>query len=136
MRVTAARAWSFADESIASSSRDVFMPDGCSLQLLETMRIRRPTGRSCFVAGADQPDDLSEALARGADGFVARPPPAPSSSCADEGARPAGPSERDSVSRLLAPTLTSALAKRSRPAKRAIRGHAERLTRARDAPRG
>ena len=50
----------FPDESIRVVITDVFMPDGSGLELLETMRIRRPNLPIVLVTGATTRDDLSE----------------------------------------------------------------------------
>ena len=120
----------FADESIRLVITDVFMPDGSGLELLETMRIRRPNLPIVLVTGATTRDDLSEALARGADGFVAKPFTHTELELAlTKALDRAGRSERDLRERLLAPTLTSALANAIEAREEGMRGHAERLTR-------
>ena len=120
----------FADESVRVVITDVFMPDGSGLELLETMRIRRPNLPIVLVTGATTRDDLSEALARGADGFVAKPFTQTELELALAKALDrAGRSERDLRERLLAPTLTSALANAIEAREEGMRGHAERLTR-------
>ena len=120
----------FADESIRLVITDVFMPDGSGLELLETMRIRRPNLPIVLVTGATTRDDLSEALARGADGFVAKPFTHTELELAlTKALDRAGRSERDLRDRLLAPTLTSALANAIEAREEGMRGHAERLTR-------
>jgi putative two-component system response regulator len=120
----------FSDESIRVVITDVFMPDGSGLELLETMRIRRPNLPIVLVTGATTRDDLSEALARGADGFVAKPFTQTELELALAKALDrAGRSERDIRERLLTPTLTSALANAIEAREEGMRGHAERLTR-------
>jgi putative two-component system response regulator len=120
----------FSDDSIRAVITDVFMPDGSGLELLETMRLRRPNLPIVLVTGATTRDDLSEALARGADGFVAKPFTQTELELALAKALDrAGRSERDLRERLLAPTLTSALANAIQARDEAMRGHAERLTR-------
>ena len=54
----------FADENIRVVITDVFMPDGSGLELLETMRIRRPNLPIVLVTGATTRDDLSGARPR------------------------------------------------------------------------
>jgi cyclic di-GMP phosphodiesterase len=120
----------FSDESIRVVITDVFMPDGSGLELLETMRIRRPNLPIVLVTGATTRDHLSEALARGADGFVAKPFTQTELELALARAlERAGRSERDIRERLLTPTLTSALAGAIEAREEGMRGHAERLTR-------
>ena len=94
------------------------------------MRIRRPNLPIVLVTGATTRDDLSEALARGADGFVAKPFTHTELELALARALDrAGRSERDLRERLLAPTLTSALANAIEAREEGMLGHAERLTR-------
>ena len=120
----------FTDESIRLVITDVFMPDGSGFELLETMRIRRPNLPIVLVTGATTRDDLSEALARGADGFVAKPFTHTELELAlTKALDRAGRTERDLRERLLTPTLTSALAGAIEAREEGMGAHAERLTR-------
>ena len=63
----------FMDEQIRLVVTDIVMPDLSGLELLETMRLHRPSLPIVLVTGANTRDNLSEALTRGADGLVAKP---------------------------------------------------------------
>ena len=63
----------FIDEEIRLVVTDIVMPDMSGLELLEAMRLHRPSLPIVLVTGANTHDNLSEALTRGADGLVAKP---------------------------------------------------------------
>ncbi len=119
----------FVDEEIELVVSDIVMPDMSGLELLDVMRLHRPSLPIVLVTGANTRDNLSEALTRGADGLVAKPFSQPELQEAVEKALDrAGKSERDLRDRLLTPTLTSALANAIEAREEGMRGHCERLT--------
>jgi putative two-component system response regulator len=119
----------FADESIGLVITDIVMPDISGLELLESMRLHRPNLPIVLVTGATTPDNLSEALTRGADGLVGKPfTRFELEDAVGKAVERAGRSERDLRERLLAPTLTSALANAIEAREEGMRGHCERLT--------
>jgi putative two-component system response regulator len=119
----------FADEEIGLVVSDIVMPDLSGLELLEAMRLHRPSLPVVLVTGANTRHNLSEALTRGADGLVAKPfTQAELCEAVENALDRAGRSERDLRERLLAPTLTSALANAIEAREEGMRGHCERLT--------
>jgi putative two-component system response regulator len=119
----------FTDEEIRLVVSDIVMPDLSGLELLEEMRLHRPSLPIVLVTGVNTRDNLTEALTRGADGLVAKPFTQAELCVAVEKALDrAGRSERDLRERLLAPTLTSALANAIEAREEGMRGHCERLT--------
>ena len=119
----------FADERIRLVVSDIVMPDLSGLELLEAMRLHRPNLPIVLVTGANTRDNLSEALTRGADGLVAKPfSKLELEEAVGNALERAGRSERDMRERLLAPTLTSALANAIEAREEGMRGHCERLT--------
>jgi cyclic di-GMP phosphodiesterase len=119
----------FGDESIGLVVSDIVMPDLSGLELLEAMRLHRPNLPIVLVTGANTRDNLSEALMRGADGLVAKPfTQIQLGEAVGKALERAGRSERDLRERLLAPTLTSALANAIEAREEGMRGHCERLT--------
>ena len=119
----------FMDEAIELVITDIVMPDVSGLELLETMRLHRPSLPIVLVTGANTRDNLSEALTRGADGLVAKPfSRAELQEAVEKALDRAGRSERDLSERLLTPTLTSALANAIEARELGMRGHCERLT--------
>ena len=119
----------FIDERIGLVLTDIVMPDMSGLELLEAMRLHRPNLPIVLVTGANTRDNLTEALRRGADGLVAKPFSHEELDQALTFAlERAGRSERDLRERLLAPTLTSALANAIEAREEGMRGHCERLT--------
>jgi putative nucleotidyltransferase with HDIG domain len=119
----------FMDEEIRLVVSDIVMPDLSGLELLEAMRLHRPTLPIVLVTGDNTRDNLSEALTRGADGLVAKPfTKAELQEAVEKALDRAGRSERDVRDRLLTPTLTSALANAIEAREEGMRGHCERLT--------
>lgn len=119
----------FMDEEISLVVSDIVMPDLSGLELLEAMRLHRPSLPIVLVTGANTRDNLSEALTRGADGLVAKPfTQGELHDAVEKALDRAGRSERDLRERLLAPTLTSALANAIEAREEGMRGHCERLT--------
>jgi len=119
----------FMDEQIGLVVSDIVMPDLSGLELLEEMRLHQPSLPVVLVTGANTRDNLSEALTRGADGLVVKPFTQDELREAVEKAlERAGRSERELRERLLAPTLTSALANAIEAREEGMRGHCERLT--------
>ena len=120
----------FADESIRLVITDILMPHVSGLELLEAMRARRPNVPIVLVTGAATHDNMSEALTRGADGFIVKPfTQAELEQALAKALDRAGHSERDLRDRLLTPTLTSALANAIEAREEGMRAHCERLTR-------
>jgi putative two-component system response regulator len=119
----------FMEEGIGLVVTDIVMPDVSGLELLEAMRLHRPSLPIVLVTGANTRDNLSEALTRGADGLVAKPFTTTELQEAVEKALDrAGRSERDLRVRLLTPTLTGALANAIEAREEGMRGHCERLS--------
>ena len=119
----------FIDEQVGLVVSDIVMPDMSGLELLEVMRLHRPSLPIVLVSGANTRDNLSEALTRGADGLVAKPfTQSELQEAVEKALDRAGRSERDLRERLLTPTLTSALANAIEAREKGMRGHCERLT--------
>ena len=119
----------FMDEEICLVVSDIVMPDLSGLELLEAMRLHRPNLPVVLVTGANTRDNLREALTRGADGLVAKPfTQAELCGAVKTALDRVGRSERDLRERLLAPTLTSALANAIEAREEGMRGHCEHLT--------
>ena len=117
------------DDEIRLVVSDIVMPDHSGLELLEAMRLHRPSLPIVLVTGENTRDNLSEALTRGADGLVAKPfSSAELQEAVEKALDRAGRSERDLRERLLTPTLTSALANAIEAREEGMRGHCERLT--------
>jgi putative two-component system response regulator len=116
------------DASIGLVISDVVMPGLTGFQLLEEVRARRPSLPVLLVTGAGTEDTLSEALARGASGLIAKPfSHAELRGTVEAVLARAEASERDVYQRLLAPTLTSALANAIEARDAGTGGHTERL---------
>ncbi len=119
----------FMDDEIRLVVSDIVMPEQSGLELLDAMRLHRPSLPIVLVTGENTRDNLSEALTRGADGLVAKPfSSAELQEAVKKAIDRAGRSERDLRERLLTPTLTSALANAIEAREEGMRGHCERLT--------
>ena len=119
----------FMDDEIRLVVSDIVMPEQSGLELLDAMRLHRPSLPIVLVTGENTRDNLSEALTRGADGLVAKPfSSAELQEAVEKALDRAGRSERDLRERLLTPTLTSALANAIEAREEGMRGHCERLT--------
>jgi len=121
---TAARALELVhDDEIGLVVSDLDMPDFSARELLEAMRLHRPSLPSLFVTGTDTRDNLAKALNGRVDGLIAKPFTEVELCEAVERTL-----ERAGRSELLAPTLTSALANAIDAREQGMRGHFERLT--------
>jgi putative two-component system response regulator len=119
----------FMDDEIRLVVSDIVMPEQSGLELLDAMRLHRPSLPIVLVTGENTRDNLTEALTRGADGLVAKPfSSAELQEAVEKALDRAGRSERDLRERLLTPTLTSALANAIEAREEGMRGHCERLT--------
>ncbi|MEZ5101897.1 MAG: response regulator [Thermoleophilia bacterium] len=117
-----------ADESIGLVISDIVMPGLTGFELLEEVRSRRPSLPVLLITGAGTEDNLSEALARGAAGLIAKP--FSHQELRDAVAAVldrAAASEREVREKALAPTLTSALANAIEARDSGTGGHTERL---------
>lgn len=125
---TAERAFELLDDVTVVVS-DIVMPGLSGIELLDEVRIRRPSMPVVLVTGAGTFENLSEAVARGADGFVMKPfshaELHKAVAAAIERARRA---EQDLRERLLAPTLAAALGNAIEARDSGMEGHCERLS--------
>jgi putative two-component system response regulator len=107
---------------------DIVMPDLSGLELLEAVRLHRPSLPVVLVTGADTYENLNEALTRGADGLVSKPFTHTALRDAVAAAlERADRSEQELRERLLAPTLSGALANAIEAREQGMRGHCDRL---------
>ena len=117
-----------ADHEIALVVSDIVMPGLTGLELLEEVRARRPSLPVILVTGAGTYENLSQAVARGADGLVIKPfSHADLQNAVAAALERAQRSERDLRERLLAPTLAAALANAIEARDGELQGHCERL---------
>ena len=116
------------DERVSLVVSDIHMPGLSGLELLEEVRIRRPSLPVVLVTGAGTYSNLTEALSRGADGFVMKPfSHAELERAVVAALDRAGRSERELKERLLTPTLASTLANAIEARDLGMDGHCERL---------
>jgi len=116
------------DERVSLVVSDIHMPGLSGLELLEAVRIRRPSLPVVLVTGAGTYSNLTEALSRGADGFVMKPfSHAELERAVVAALDRAGRSERELKERLLTPTLASTLANAIEARDLGMDGHCERL---------
>jgi putative two-component system response regulator len=107
---------------------DIVMPGLSGFELIEAVRAQRPSLPVVLVTGAGTQGNLTEALAKGADGFVTKPFShgeliAAVENVLDRSQR----SERDLRERVVTPTLASALANAIEAREASLHGHCERL---------
>jgi putative two-component system response regulator len=127
---TPARALEIIDaESLALVVSDIMMPELSGLQLLDIVRERRPSVPVVLVTGAGTYENLTDALARGADGLVIKPFAHAELIAAVESAMTrAKHSEVDMRERVLAPALAAALANAIEERDTTMQGHCERMS--------
>ena len=108
---------------------DIVMPGLNGIELLDEVRARRPSMPVVLVSGAGSYDHLSDAVARGADGFVLKPfAHAELQAAVAAAIQRAHRAEEDLRERLLAPTLAAALGNAIEARDSAMEGHCERLS--------
>jgi putative two-component system response regulator len=117
------------EDSISLVVSDIVMPGLSGLELLEAVRLSRPSLPIVLVTGAGTFNNLSEAIARGADGLVMKPfSHAELERAVTTALDRSGRSERELMERLLTPTLAGALANAIEARDLAMEGHCERLS--------
>jgi putative two-component system response regulator len=108
---------------------DIVMPGLTGLELLTEVRRIRPSLPVVLVTGAGTHTMLTEALARGADGFVMKPfAHAELVQAVASALEQSHRAQRELRERLLAPTLASVLANAIEAREEAMRGHCERIS--------
>ncbi|MGH3103223.1 MAG: response regulator [Gaiellaceae bacterium] len=116
------------EESISLVVSDIIMPGLTGLELLERVRLQRPSLPVIMVTGAGTHGNLTDALARGADGLVMKPfAHAELLDAVATALDRAGRSESELRERLLTPTLAGALANAIEARDPSLHGHCERL---------
>jgi putative two-component system response regulator len=125
---TAERALQLLDD-VSVVVSDVVMPGLTGIELLDEVRSRRPSMPVVLVTGAGTYENLSEAVARGADGFVMKPfSHADLERAVGAAIERARRAEQDLRERLLAPTLAAALGNAIETRDSGMEGHCERLS--------
>ena len=116
------------DAEVGLVVSDIVMPELSGLELLEAVRLHRPSLPVVLVTGADTYENLNEALMRGADGLVSKPfTHGELTDAVGKALERAGRSEQELCERLLAPTLSGALANAIEAREQGMKGHCDRL---------
>jgi putative two-component system response regulator len=116
------------DASIGLVVSDIVMPGLSGLELLEVVRVRRPSLPVVIVTGEGTYGNVTDALAGGADGFVVKPfSHAELTSAVAKALERAGRSERELKERLT-PAVAVALANAIEARDLGTSGHCERLS--------
>jgi len=126
---SAARALELLDDpALALVVSDIVMPGLSGFELLDEVRARRPSLPVLFATGSGTQDNLAEALAHGAAGLITKP--FTHAELRDQVARVlarAVSGEREVRERVVAPTLTRALAGAIMARDLTTGGHTERM---------
>jgi putative two-component system response regulator len=117
------------DRSLEIVVSDIVMPGLTGLELLEKVRMRRPSLPVVLVTGAGTHAMLADALAGGAAGLVMKPfSHAELQGAVATALARAAEAERELRERLLTPTLASALANAIEARDSTMQGHCERMS--------
>ena len=117
-----------ADGDFALVVSDILMPGLSGLELLDEVRVRRPSLPVVLVTGAGTYENLSEAVARGADGLVIKPfSHADLEKAVARALERSRRAEADVRRYVLAPALAAALGNAIEARDMALYGHCERL---------
>ena len=118
-----------ADPEVSLVVSDITMPALSGLELLDLIRLTRPSLPVVMVTGAGTHSNLSAALARGADGLVMKPfAHQDLLDAARTALDRASRTEAELRERLLTPTLAGALANAIEAREPSLQGHCERLS--------